>query len=438
MYPGAGLGEEMRRRRLAAGRSLRDLSAEIHYSRGYLSKVENMLAPASAELVRLYDGALGAGGRLIARMAMAPAESRARPAALGEAPAMVAALGQAHWLDPAVGRPLAGAGGLLPASGMWLPSRVSPAQAEWVTGVLGDWFGQLRSLGRQGHPRVLLPTLIAQARTLQVLAGSASATSRPAVLALAARYAEFTGWMAQEAGDDRSALWWTDLAAELAHVSGDPAMAGHAHVRRALLALYRGDAAQTVALARLAQQQPRLPARERGLAVLREAQGLALAGEYDPCRRTLDRAQQILATVDPGGSGPAGSPTQVLGPSTVADPVQMTTGWCLHDLGRPAEAAAVLDREVTRLPGDGRRAGVRYGTRRALAYAVAGEVDHACALAGSLIPGAADVASATIRHDLRQLARALRRWPTRPAVREILPDLDRLVRTCGAPVSPEE
>ena len=57
-------GDELRRPRLAAGLSLRDLAELVHYSRGHLSKVETGQAIASIELARMCDSALGSGGVL--------------------------------------------------------------------------------------------------------------------------------------------------------------------------------------------------------------------------------------------------------------------------------------------------------------------------------------------------------------------------------------
>ena len=62
--------------------------------------------------------------------------------------------------------------------------------------------------------------------------------------------------------------------------------------------------------------------------------------------------------------------------------------------------------------------------RRALAYATAGELDHACELTHQLLPEARVVASATIRIDLHRLARALGRWPRHHAVLQLQPHLD--------------
>jgi ATP/maltotriose-dependent transcriptional regulator MalT len=203
-------------------------------------------------------------------------------------------------------------------------------------------------------------------------------------------------------------------------------MSAYGLVRRALVTLYRSDAIQTVALARQAQAQSPLPWRIRGLAALREAQGLALAGDAAACRDALRRAGRDLARADAIDGADGVLPA--LG-STLADSTAMVTGWCLYDLGRPAEAAAVLDKEIRRLPEDARRTRTRFTTRQALACAAAGEVDQACALTGHLLPDASEVASATIRHDLYQLARTLRRWPSHPPVREIQPGLDHLLRT---------
>src|SRR5215470_3128068 len=59
-------GAELRQRRAAAGLSLRQLAARIHYSVGYLSKVEQDSKRPSEALARLCDAEVGAGGALIA------------------------------------------------------------------------------------------------------------------------------------------------------------------------------------------------------------------------------------------------------------------------------------------------------------------------------------------------------------------------------------
>ncbi len=200
-------------------------------------------------------------------------------------------------------------------------------------------------------------------------------------------------------------------------------MGAYALVRRSLISLYRSNHPQTIHLAQLAQADASAPARIRGLAALREAQGHAMAGARDECQRSLDRVRSDLVLAGHEDGVP------VLGSSTVPDLVAMTAGWCLQDLGQPEEAIVILDREITGIPHYAARSRCRYATRRALAYATAGEVDHACQLTRDLLPEARDLASATIRVDLRQLARVLGRWPANPAIHDIQPDLTSVIAT---------
>jgi hypothetical protein len=134
--------------------------------------------------------------------------------------------------------------------------------------------------------------------------------------------------------------------------------------------------------------------------------------------RALDRARHFL------GDKPADAPDgPIIGTSYVSDPLALVAGWCLHDLGRPADAAAVLDREIARIPISAVRARARFGARQALAHASSGELEHACELAKPLLAHVTMLGSATIHADVRRLAVTLRRWSTHPAVRAIEPAL---------------
>src|SRR5262249_11341445 len=147
-------------------------------------------------------------------------------------------------------------------------------------------FDQTRRLGQVTGPGVVLPMVIAQTQAVRGMAAAAAGSAEQvALLHLAARYAEFAGWMAQGARDDPVALGWTRRAGELAGAVGDRELGAHAWVRQALITLYREDAVQTVELAQRAQLDPRVSPRIRGLAALREAQGHALGGDYNSCQR---------------------------------------------------------------------------------------------------------------------------------------------------------
>lgn len=417
-------GQELRRLRIASNLTLTDLANRVHYSKGQLSKVERGLKTPSRDLVRLCDAALNAGGALI-RLAPATRGKAAEPQAMEGTDEEVwlmrlSADGQS-WFQP-IGRRqvlLAGAASIAGMSiGTETGSRAGSAELLRVSRSL---FDQYRRLGQMADSAMVLPVLIAQTHTLREAAGTADSVTRQGLLRLGARYAEYVGWLVQETGDDQGALWWTRQAVELAAAGGDRHMAAYALVRRALVTLYRDDAAQTISLAQQAQEG-QVPRRIRGLAAQREAQGHAINGDYDACMRSLDRARTLLSSRIDDGEEP------VIGTTNLSDPVAMITGWCLRDLGRPREAAEILDRELARVAPQAVRTRVRYGVRRALAYATAGEVDHACALTRDLLDGVTTVGSATIAADLRSLARVLGRHPRNAQVRELSPELSTALR----------
>jgi transcriptional regulator with XRE-family HTH domain len=407
--------EQLRRTRLAAGLSLSELARRVHYSKGYLSKIETGSKAAGLDLARRCDAALGAGGDLAALIAQpdAPAPDSHDEAWTGEVWMMNLDSGGSTWFNPVRRREAMASGAALLTLGLNERRASAAAQNEANIVAFQAIFEQHRRIGQTMSPVMVLPSLIAQTHTLRELARVAKSPARERYLRLASRYAEYTGWMTQETGNDKAALWWTQTAVDMASAAGDHDVAAHSLVRHALITLYRDDATQTIQLAQQAQADPKAPPRIRGMAALREAQGHALAGDDRRCRTTLDVATRLLESV--GTS---------MGP--------MVTGWCLYDLGRPAEAAEILDRELGRGPAMGRRGHARFGARRALAHAAAGEIDQACVLAQEVLDSAEIVDSATIRFDLRQLARTLTRWSSHKPVRELQP---RLTSALHAPVS---
>ncbi|WP_241485138.1 helix-turn-helix domain-containing protein [Nocardiopsis potens] len=425
--PMTPFGAELRRLRLEKGWTLNDLSKEVHFSKGHLSKVENGHKAASHEFARTCDNALGAGGRLAALVQGGRASRPAAEAAPdGVFPASPGA--QQGFAREALGMGTASILGLGPGGRPRRPALRSPD----VLAPFRLLFDQLRAVGRSTGPSAVLPTVVAQTQALTRLAERSAAEPRRAALLLASRNAEYGGWMAQENGDDRAALWWTGHAVRLADAAGDPELRGYALVRRACIAMYAHDGTGTVALARQAQADRSLSHRVRAIAAEREAQGHALLGDEVGCFRSLERAAASGERADeedeqprPGAGGRAGGAEDErprLG-SGVPDRLGAVTGWCLYDLGRPADAAARLDGVLAGLPGDAGRARARFGMRLALSHAGAGDTDRACALADELIDDVEAVDSATIAQDVRLLVRTLKRRPGDPAVRNLAPRL---------------
>lgn len=395
-------GELLRESREAAGLSIGQLAKRVHYSKGHLSKIENDLKPPHETMARLCDSVLDAGGALID--AARAARERIADAGLP--------LDRRQVL-------VAGTGTVL---GLALKGGPRPVPDERVVVGMRTSFEHLRSLGMQTSPVVILEPLVALVRTVHALAHENPQPIRTRLLLLAARIAEYTGWMNQEAGDEQGALSWTRHASELARAGGDREIVSYALVREAGLALYRQDAGGVIDLARQAQQVDRASLRTLGLASRREAQGHALAGDRGSFDRALDRAADLL-----GASTSDTRAYPVLG-STAPDPAELARGWSLCDLGRTVESAAVLDRELAGLPPAARRSRARFGARRSLAHALAGEVDQSCVTLTATLDDAAQVDSATVRTDLRELARTLARWRSHGAVREVYPELRRVLQ----------
>ncbi|MEU3018862.1 helix-turn-helix transcriptional regulator [Nocardiopsis sp. NPDC007018] len=432
-------GAELRRRRQEAGMTLEDLNRRIHFSKSHLSKVETGAKSPSQDLVRACDAALEAGGELAA---LAPGITSERVTSDGRtAPAEPPTVDQEVWLMSMTPDGTTGFAGMDRRTALSLGA-LSVLGPGWGTGpgtreaprrTTGDassaltsfraQLGELRNLGQHAAPSMVFPIAIAQTNALRQLAASAPTGQRQETLRLAARFAEYTGWMAQETGSEQQALSWTTTAVSLASAGGDTEMEDYALVRQALVTLYAHDGPRTIDLARRAQRGRATSPRVLGLAAKREAQGHALVGDLVSCERALERAREHLATDRAERASDHHGDPEVLGSRHVSDPVGVTHGWCLVDLGRVEEAAEILDRECARLPENAVRARTRFGVRRALAHALSGEVEHSCAIAGDLLAGTPGVDSATVRIDLRRLHQTLARYHAHGSVRELSPTL---------------
>jgi hypothetical protein len=416
-------GPRLRALRVAKGLSLSAFARQLFYSKGHVSRVETGAQAPSVEFARRCDAALGAGGELAV---LVPAAQPEHEAAAdyhydddGAWMMVMAPDGSSSFVR--IGRRdmlLGGAAVLAVGAGGRGPSHRQAGDLGSTMQRYQHMLEAARNLGQVVPPESVLPMVVGQAHALRILARDVRGRDAVDVARLSARTAEYAGWMAQEAGDDNAAAWWIERAVQVATEVGDRHTAAYALVRRALMTLYQGNIQATIDFARRAQAAPGVSPRILGLAAQREAQGHALAGDHTKCMQALDRAARQLGT-----AGAEVSSGPMIGSSHVPDLAAVVTGWCLYDLGRPKEAATVLDREVGRIPADAVRARTRFGVRQTLAHAATGDLDRACELAQSMISQAADLGSATIRADIRRLAASLRRWSSHPAVRALEPAL---------------
>ncbi|KOG41985.1 hypothetical protein ADK74_18310 [Streptomyces decoyicus] len=416
-------GAELRRRRIEAGLSLGELATLICFSKGHLSKIERSVKAPSHDLAQLCDSALNAGGHLSSLISAPERGSAVVPVAEADIGTpwtlRMRAGGQSDFV--AFDQASLGARAMPSTLVSWslAPPLLESGETNSAVPYFRNIFDEFRRMGQLFGPSVVAQLCIAATSALRGMAHQAQPGHREVVLRLASRFAEYTGWMAQEAGSDAASLWWTEQAVQLAADGGDDELAAYALVRRAELALYTGDSVATIQLARRAGQQAR-SARIRGLAAQREAQGHALVGDRDACRRALDRGAELTS-----GAAPPGGVDPVLGSIHLPDLTAFVAGWCMHDLGSPGEAVTLLGDGLDAIPPESRRARARYGARLALALANVGEIEQACAIAELVAGHVALIDSATIRADLLRLSRALNRWPKNPTVRRTLPHIAR-------------
>ncbi|SDH27222.1 Helix-turn-helix domain-containing protein [Sinosporangium album] len=413
---------ELRRLRLLAGLSLKELGERIDYTKGHLSKIESGERRPTPQLARRCDAALKAGGAL---MALADQGQPGRPDAPGRESA------HAEWelllSGDGVARFTALAGND--------PVRMTFAPAPGDLDAQGALLNETIRFGQSASPGMVLPVAIFHVQALRSALPYTKGRSRMRLLRLAARAAEFTGWMAQECGDDAAARWWTDRAVEFAQEGGDRELVEYADVRRALTTLYQGKADPTVRLAERVRSLSSLPPRVRWLAALREAQGHAMAVNDHGFRTAVDHAHTLWerSAREAPPPRPAEGFARPLGTSVPVDVMTtMVTGWCLHDLGRPDEAAEILGGALAGLAPGSRRSRVRFAVRRAVALAEDGDLTRGCALMSDMLDDIRVVDSATVRFGLRAFRQAVRRRRADERVAALWPELQQVTEPyCG-------
>jgi transcriptional regulator with XRE-family HTH domain len=400
-------GQELRQQRQNAGLSLTQLAQQVHYSKGYLSKIESDVKPPNVTFARLCDMALGTGGSLVALAAGARTEQADEQASDLPADYLLHER-EDGWLHA------------VPSSATAVLSNPDAAVALFQARL-----HQTRSLGDLLNAALVLPMLIGETHVLRGLASTAvEAPIAQQLWFLAAQYGELAGRMFQEIGDDRQALWWTTYAARLAARGGSSDLEYSMLLHQAEMALDRDDPFEALSFTKKIQDAPSLSARTYALAAQRAAQAQALLGDFDSCMRELDRASALLDAQTNSGVADEG---------VASHSIDLARGWALFDLGRSVDAAAVLGDVFDQMPSERVRERTRVGVRLALTLAVTDDIDRACQLISELLPAIQQLDSATIRHDLRLLQRELRRRNSRREVQDLLPAMTEAIRSRRQP-----
>jgi tetratricopeptide (TPR) repeat protein/DNA-binding XRE family transcriptional regulator len=293
---------------------------------------------------------------------------------------------------------------------MRAPERVDVEIVAYLQRVLEEHIVVDKRLG----PRQLIGVVTAQIGFIEALRKSARGAVRNQLLIVGARYAEFAGWLYQDAGNAQAAAYWTDRAMEWAHEALDHVLVSYLLMRKSHQARDQQDTQAVIGLAQAAQQvDSPLPARVRALAVQEEAQGHALAGQEVICHRTLDEALELVACSHRDGL-PA--PGQGRYCTEVYIQLQRANAWL--KLGHPQRAIHLYQTQLAKLPAVQQRDRGVYQARHAIAHAAAGDPEQAAALGHTALAIAQQTDSTRIFVELHRLDDALTPHLDLPAIAE--------------------
>ncbi|MFJ5681627.1 multiprotein-bridging factor 1 family protein [Streptomyces sp. NPDC093099] len=252
---------------------------------------------------------------------------------------------------------------------------------------------ELKDIGRSTGPRFVTASMKSISRTLTDAGPHAVGEQRAEIWLLASRFAEYAGWMAQEAGNPAEALRWTNLAVRWGAHGGDETVAAYALVRKAFIAQHRGDTCAAIGFADQAAGHPAANPVIRAHAARRAAQGHARRGDAEACQEALERFRSHAVEA-------IGDRTPHWGPRIENGNPRLIEASCMLSLRRFELAADLFAAEHRQaVPADS-NSQARFSVRQATALAGAGHLDDACQIVEATLPVIKCIDSATVRAEL--------------------------------------
>lgn len=261
-------------------------------------------------------------------------------------------------------------------------------------------------------PGFILATADLQLRQLEDLAQH----EEPEVGLLAARYAEFTGWLLQDSGDDVLALRHTDRAVELAEAFGDRSLTAYNLMRKSSVLTSLRELQRASAVAQKAIGLAERDAPELLPVCLRQ---YALTQSYLRDERKAKPALQHALDLTKPTLGAQGD----LSSYCTTSYVQMEAALCLLALGNPAAAADACVKALEQWPAELVRDESLCLTRLAVARCELRQVEEACDAAQRAVELVKTAPSARAIHMLRVTAHKLTPFKNNRNVAELTQSL---------------
>ena len=234
------------------------------------------------------------------------------------------------------------------------------------------------------------------------------------MLRFACQFAEFGGWIFQDAGDLTCAMQWTNRALDYALELGDERVIAYTLMRKAMIATEGGTPAQGLGIADAAlRSKDSLTPRLRAVILRQRSYSNAVLGEVIATARDADEAvTEAIAgeNQDEEDRAPYCTPTYAA--------MEAGASWVL--LGHPKTAIPILEKSRSEWADHTEvRDYALCVSRLALAYAAAGDVERACAAADEVVALAQGLGSRRVVSQLSLLYRGLERWRRDPAVARV-------------------
>jgi len=245
-------------------------------------------------------------------------------------------------------------------------------------------------------PRYLIPTVQSQMPLIEQLCQSARRSEREAILSIAARYAEFCGWLYQDSGRTEHAIFWTEQALDYAHELGEANLIAYILHRKSNIVTEAGSPGHGLGLASAALKTAKsLPPRIRAVSLRQQARAHALLSEPSEFKLAIDQALESASAEDSEGYD---NPARYCTPSYVI----MEAGISWVELGKPDIAANVFYDSLRSWPeGTQTRDRGICLARLATVLAMQGDADKACRAGLEASAIAHSTGSARIRSQLK-------------------------------------
>lgn len=299
--------------------------------------------------------------------------------------------------------------------------RIAPIIDDETVSYFHDVFTQHVRADNLMGPHHLVDAVRAQATLLDQTLTGASTNIRAELTRLAWRYNEFTGWLYQDAGDVKNAMFYTDRAMDYALSTASPTDIAYLLMRKTNITNDMINPSRALGLCEVGMRdRGSVAPRVRALMQVQRARAQALDGNADACARSIDYAYQEVSQSD--------SQADDIAAFCTPEYIRMEAAASWTELGQAEQAILVLQQALITWPSAMRRDLGLCQTRLAIAHASVGDIQAAYHVGLQAVTTASAATSARTLRDLTRLRDLLAPWRRDTQVSELTGRIRQLTR----------